>query len=320
MTSEHSQPFPVSDHCDGRQFFNPEPVAHRAGDLWRWWRNRAHNPWQRVTDFTPPAPPPQRSQPPRITWVGHATLLIQIDGRNLLTDPVWSERVGPQPWLGPRRYHPPAIRFDDLPPIDVVLISHSHYDHLDRPTIRRLIAAHDPLFVCPLGLDAWFEHVGTQRVITLDWWQQQALNEGISIHATPARHWSNRTMLDRNRSLWCGYYVTAPSGAVFFAGDTGMGDHFAAIRERFGAPDVALLPIGAYEPRWFMHAQHMNPADAVDAHVKLGAKKSIGIHFGTFKLSDEGQHDPVHELAHDRRNAGLSADVFVAPAFGESPI
>jgi L-ascorbate metabolism protein UlaG (beta-lactamase superfamily) len=310
--------YPPSDHYDGRRFHNPEPIVHRLTDVLRWLRNRPDEPWQPTQDFTPAPAPAARVAHLRVTWIGHASLLVQSAGHNLLIDPVFSQRVGPLPGLGAPRYHPPGIDFDALPQIDTVLTSHAHYDHLDRPTIRRLIRRYDPQIVAGLGLTDWFRNMGSRRVKYGDWWQRIPLADGTAVTIVPARHWSRRGLFDRNRSLWAGYWLDTPAGGLYFAGDTGFGDHFAAIRQRLGTPRVALLPIGAYEPRWFMAPQHMNPAEAVAAHAVLGAQTSIGIHFGTFKLSDEAQHAPVQELAIARRAAGIEADAFVAPAPGQS--
>lgn len=308
---------PVSDHFDGQRFFNPEPIVHRRGDLMRWLRTRRSIPWRPVTDFTPPPPPPAHSSALRVTWINHATVLIQVNGVNMITDPVFSPRVSPFRILGPRRYHPPGVAFESLPAIDCVLISHAHYDHLDRATVGRLGERDNPLFVAGLGLRHWLDKAGARRVETLDWWQSTPIGASIRVTGVPARHWSQRGIRDRNRSLWLGFWVTTPFGDIYFAGDTGMGEHFAAIRARLGAPRLALLPIGAYEPRWFMAPQHMNPADAVAAHRILAAQRSLGIHFGTFKLSDESRLAPVKALASAREAAGLDAETFTAPAFGE---
>lgn len=312
--------WPVSDHCDGRVFFNPEPVDHNLRDFLYWRRTRQPEPWQRITDFTPAPAPPKRVDSMRITWVNHASVLIQCAGLNVLTDPIWSKWAAPLPGLGVQRFHPPGIRFDDLPPIDTVLINHAHYDHLDHPTVRRLIKAHNPAFVVPLGLTAWFSRHGAQQVTALDWWQKLALSPQLAVHATPARHWTSRAVIDQNQSLWCGYYLETPDGGIYFAGDTGMTRYFATIRQHLGAPRIALLPIGAYEPRWFMQQQHMNPAEAVTAHQMLEAGRSIAIHFGTFNLADEGQHEPERALASARQQADVPADRFVVPAFGASVV
>lgn len=311
-------PGPITDHFDGRVFHNAEPVKHGFGDLIRWLRTRDNHPWQRITDFIPSPAPPKRVADARVTWINHSTVLLQVDELNLLTDPIWAARASPLSSLGPHRYHPPGTRFANLPPIDAVLISHAHYDHLDLPTVRRLAAAHDPLFIAPLGLAPLLHGAGARRVETMDWWQTLTLSPEVELHATPAQHGANRSPFDRNRTLWCGYYLKTSHGGIYFAGDTGMAPHFETIRDRLGPPRMALLPIGAYEPRWFMRQQHMNPDDAVAAHQILGAAQSIGIHFATFKLSDEGQHAPVEALARACEQAGLAPRAFRAPAFGES--
>ncbi len=310
---------PVSDHFDGTRFHNARPIEHKLGDVVRWWRTRDNQPWQRVEHFDPPPPPPERvDYGLRITWINHATVLIQTAGLNILTDPIFAERASPVPWAGPRRYHPPGVAFDDLPTIDIVLISHAHYDHLDRQSVKRLVAGFDPLFVVPLGLDERLQRIGVQRVESRDWWQSMALSDNVRLTLTPAQHWSRRGVFDHDTTLWAGYWLDTPGGAVYFAGDTGMATHFNDIRQRLGAPRVALLPIGAYEPRWFMAQQHMNPADAVDAHQIMDAQQSIGIHFATFKLTDEGQHAPAEALAVARAAAGLDPKRFIVPEFGEA--
>jgi len=307
---------PITDHFDGERFYNERPIKHSFKDFRCWVRTREHNPWERITGFVPPAPPPQRVDDLRVSWIGHATVLIQTAGLNILTDPIFSDRIGPIPGFGPRRYHPPGVAFDDLPPIDAVLISHAHYDHLDRPTLRRLVARFDPLIVAGLGLRRLLKTTGTRRVVTADWWQDVTLSDTVQTTLTPARHWSRRGLFDRNRSLWAGFWLHTPAGAVYFAGDTGMAPHFDAIRQQLGRPRVALLPIGAYEPRWFMAQQHMNPEEAVTAHQILGAEHSIGIHFATFKLSDEAKLAPVTALDDARKAASVTPQAFLAPAFG----
>lgn len=308
---------PITDHFDGRRFYNARPIRHGFSDFRCWLRTREHHPWTRIEQFTPPPPPSPCIDGLRITWIGHATALIQAAGLNILTDPVFASRIGPMPGVGPRRYHPPGIALEQLPPIDAVLISHAHYDHLDLPSLRRIVAHHDPLLVAGLGLSRLLKTTGSTRVITADWWQDIALAEGIHVTLTPARHWSRRGLFDHNRSLWTGYWLHVPGAPVYFAGDTGMGEHFEHIRDRLGHPRVALLPIGAYEPRWFMAPQHIDPAEAVAAHCILGAQQSIGIHFETFKLSDEARLAPVTALKAARSAAGLIPETFQAPAFGE---
>jgi L-ascorbate metabolism protein UlaG (beta-lactamase superfamily) len=236
----------------------------------------------------------------RITIVGHATALLQVRGLNIVTDPLWSERASPVGFAGPKRVSPPAIAFDNLPRIDVVLLSHNHYDHLDIATLRRLIERDQPLIVTPLGNDAIVRKaIPDANVRPGDWWDRQPLSEDVEAIIIPAQHWSARGLGDRRMALWCGFAVRTPTHLIYFAGDTGYGDGdiFQAFRQTLGSPDVALLPIGAYAPRWFMEAHHINPEEAVLIMQDLGASQAIGIHWGVFQLSDEGRDDPRAALA-----------------------
>jgi L-ascorbate metabolism protein UlaG (beta-lactamase superfamily) len=231
----------------------------------------------------------------RTTLVNHSTVLLQQRGSNILTDPVWSERVSPLSWIGPPRRRDPGVSWENLPRIDAVLISHNHYDHLDLPTLRRLAARGDSTFIVPSGGAKLLRAEKIGPVHELDWGESLTLS-GFTIHCVPALHFSSRGLFDRNRTLWCGYAIECRERLVYFAGDTAFGDHFAQIREKFGPPRLALLPIGAYEPRWFMSPVHMGPDEAVRAHRILGAGASIAIHHGTFQLADEGLDVPQKEL------------------------
>jgi L-ascorbate metabolism protein UlaG (beta-lactamase superfamily) len=246
----------------------------------------------------------------RVTFVNHATALLQMDGVNVLTDPIWSERSSPVSFAGPKRVVPPGLRFEQLPPIDVVLVSHNHYDHLDLPTLRRLAAEHDPRILVPLGNRALLERAGVHGAEELGWWKSVVVADGVRVAAVPARHFSGRGMLDRNRALWAGFVVSGPAGSAYFAGDTGFGPHFQEIRDRFGSPRLAFLPIGAYRPEWFMSRVHMSPDEALRAHRILGAGTSVGIHFGTFRLADDGQDEPP-----ERIEALLGEEVAPRPRF-----
>ncbi|MES1955234.1 MBL fold metallo-hydrolase [Salinisphaera hydrothermalis] len=322
--SESFEPPHAGAHFDGRRFSNPwrqRSSRRRRFGLWRWLLRPRSPSWP------PAAPdvdapdieiPPRRSETPRITWIGHACVLIQLEGLNLITDPVYAAHVGPMPGIGVRRHTPPAIDWADLPPIDLVLISHAHYDHLDRATITALVRRDDPVLLAGLGLNRWLARRGSRRIVTLDWWHSsKPLGDGLSITAVPAQHWSRRGLFDRNRSLWAGFWIETASHRLYFAGDTGYGPHFRWIRERLGAPDFAMLPIGAYEPRELMRAQHMNPDEAVTAHNELEAGQSMGIHFATFKLTDEPRDQPIHDLTTARARHGLTDTAFIAPAFGQ---
>ena len=254
--------------------------------------------WTRaVPDATTSPLPPGEC---RVTWVGHATFLIQLAAANVLTDPVWSTRASPLQWLGPRRLVPPALPFEALPAIDVVLISHDHYDHLDRPTVRRLHERFgDRLtWITPLGYAPWLKRLGVSRVAELGWWQTATMHSGLVCTALPARHWTSRLPWDRLRRHWASFALASPDGLrIYFCGDSGYAPLFCEIGERAGPFDAALLPIGAYEPRWFMHTAHMNPEEAVQAWVDLGARGAlIPTHWGTFRLTDEPPLEPPDRL------------------------
>jgi L-ascorbate metabolism protein UlaG (beta-lactamase superfamily) len=242
---------------------------------------------------------------------------MQTPTCNILTDPMYSERAGPFNVLGPRRVRQPAVAFDDLPEISLVLLSHNHYDHCDLATLRRLAKRSDPVVVTPIGNARLVRSAGIRRVIELDWWQQTDV-AGVSVAMTPAFHFSARGLLDRNRALWAGFVVRAGETRIYFAGDTAYGPFFPDITRELGPIDLALLPIGAYEPRWFMKNVHMNPAEAVQAHIDLQPSKSIGIHFGTFRLTTEGIDDPPRELRESLAERGISTAEFSVIEGGES--
>ncbi|HEY2979275.1 MAG TPA: MBL fold metallo-hydrolase [Burkholderiaceae bacterium] len=265
---------------------------------------------------------------PTVTWIGHATVLVQLGGLNALTDPIFSNRASPLSFIGPQRAQKPGLWLHELPHVDLVLISHNHYDHLDDDSVRALAqqAGGPPLFVVPLGLKAWFAKRDIQNVVELDWWQSHRLG-GVEIVLTPVQHWSGRGLTDRMDTLWGGYALFARDLHLFFAGDTGYSKDFADIRERFaerhsaaqgGGFDIALLPIGAYAPRWFMQQQHMNPEEAVRIHRDLGAKASLGIHWGTFELTDESLDEPPRLLAQARQAQGVADAAFFTLAIGQT--
>ena len=307
---------PVSDHFDGVRFFDPNGAPPKAfGDLLRWTWERQRAPWPEWTPGTVFDTPPQRVEGAacRVSFIGHVTLLVQTAGLNILTDPVFSDRASPFSFAGPRRVTDPGIRFEDLPPIDIVLVTHNHYDHLDTATLSRLAAAHDPRVVTPLGNDTIMRAADSAiRAESYDWHQHVDLGAGCTAIPVPTRHWSARGMFDRNKALWASFVIETPAGKIYFVGDSGYGDgyHFRSAGERYGPFRLACLPIGAYEPRWFMRDQHMNPEEAVKAFADCRAERALGTHFGTFQLTDESFEAPLAALAEARSAAGLTPEQF----------
>ena len=325
---------PRAHHAPDGTYRNPWPdsAPHGFVDVLRWMRER------RRTGRAPS--PPRGSFPastPRIvsprtassvataTWIGHSTVLLQAGGLNILTDPMFSERAFPVQWAGPRRIMPPALALDALPPVDIVLLSHSHYDHFDKTSVKRLTARHpDAQWVAPCKLGAYLRGFGVGRVVELDWWQSTEIG-GARVSATPARHFSARRLGDRNKTLWCGYALEVGGRRVYFAGDTAYHPEFGAIGERYGAFDLVMMPLGAYEPRWFMHVVHVNPEEAVQACVDLAAPHPshpmplvLGIHWGTFRLTDEPMDEPPHRARALWRERGFDADRLWIARFGET--
>ncbi|MDQ3520592.1 MAG: MBL fold metallo-hydrolase [Gemmatimonadota bacterium] len=331
---------------DGQQGDGETPEHHRPGGGFRNpWREYAPDvpqgffAWARAHRTTYPRPvdphpsvfrralpefpsPREHADVLTITWVGHATFLIQIGGLNILTDPVWSDRLSPMPFAGPRRWVPPGVELESLPPIDIVLVSHNHYDHFDTRSVKRLATLHPGAhWFTPLELGAHVQREGARLVQELDWWSQARVGP-VTVTCTPAQHWSARGLRDRGSSLWCGYALRTESRAIYFAGDTAYFPGFREIAERLGPLDIALLPIGGYEPRWFMKFVHMNPEDAVRAFTELsgtGEKtKMVPMHWGTFKLTDEAMDEPPRRLLAAWQEAKLSDDRLWIPAHGES--
>jgi L-ascorbate metabolism protein UlaG (beta-lactamase superfamily) len=306
-----------SDHFDGRHFFNPTgPQLQPFRAVPRMLLSR-RTPWPKRVNQVVVQPPPPDPSGIVLTFVGHATFLMQTGEGNLLTDPVWAERAGPCGVVGPRRVRAPAIGLEDLPPIDVILLSHNHYDHCDLKTLGTLARRFEPIVIAPLGNARLLQSAGLRRVEELDWWQR-ATTPPMPIRLTPAHHFSARGPFDRNRALWGGFMITVARRHIYFAGDTAYAPIFGEIRDRLGAPDLSLLPIGAYEPRWFMRSVHMNPAEAVQAHLDLQSTQSIAMHFGTFQLTTEGIDEPVLGLEDARRARDVAEWNFRALGFGAS--
>jgi L-ascorbate metabolism protein UlaG (beta-lactamase superfamily) len=285
-------------HFDGKHFYNPDaPQApgYLAALRWKLTTRPQASP-SFISDVEQSVPPRRvEGSGLRTTLVNHSTVLLQQRGFNILTDPIWSERASPLSWIGPRRRRKPGVSLDDLPRTDAVLLSHNHFDHLDLPTLRRLAARGVSTFIVPRGVARLLRSQNMGPAHELDWGESLTL-PNFTVHCVPALHFSARGIFDRNATLWCGYMIECQERLVYFAGDTGFGAHFAQIREKFGSPHLALLPIGAYEPRWFMSPVHMGPDEAIRAHEILGARTSIAIHHGTFQLADDGLDTPKQQL------------------------
>jgi L-ascorbate metabolism protein UlaG (beta-lactamase superfamily) len=315
---------PVSDHFDGTVFFNPGGTPPRSfRDLLRWQFSGERKSWPEERPSPFPLAKPAPAAGPRdmiITHVGHASFLFQVPGSNILVDPVWSQRTSPVSFAGPRRVNAPGIAFDDLPKIDTVIITHNHYDHLDMATLERLVADHDPLIITPLGNDVIIKDgIPAARIIVMDW--GQAYEAGaLTFHCEPCHHWSARGSRDRRHALWAAFVIESPAGRLYHIGDTGFHDglNYKAARAKFGSFDVATLPIGAYEPRWFMEAQHQNPDEAVEGFLLLNARGALGHHWGTVQLTDEAIDAPRDALHAALDARGVRRDDFVAALPGQS--
>ncbi len=310
---------PKSDHFNGKKFGLPDQHKARSlFDIIKWGVSGDRGTWieQDENNYNL-QPKPFVDEHFAVTFVNHSTFLLQVDGLNILTDPIWSDRASPYSWIGPKRMRPPGIQFEDLPEIDCLLISHNHYDHLDLPTVLKLRDTFNPRFIAPLGVSEFLKKKGIVNSVDLDWWDEFEINSRTSLHAVPARHFSGRGVFDRDKTLWSGFVLQSESGTIYFAGDTAYGDFFPKISERFSPIDLALIPIGAYKPRWFMQSIHCNPGEAVQIHKEVNAKLSIAAHFGTFPLADEGMYEPSEDLEKALEKYNISKKEFIALEEGE---
>jgi L-ascorbate metabolism protein UlaG (beta-lactamase superfamily) len=310
----------VSSHFDGKRFINPQGIQPKGtGDLMKWIFNRDRGKWKEG-DQAGYGKRPVGSERDgiRITFINHSTFLIQVDGMNILTDPIWSQRTSPFTWAGPKRKRNPGIRFEDLPRIDAVLISHNHYDHLDIATLRTIFGSFHSKVFTPLGIKEYLDSESISGATDMDWWDNAPLSDSVTIHAVPAQHFSGRGLMDRDKTLWCGYVITTSRGNIYFGGDTGYNDStFKEIGTKFGSIQVALIPIGAYKPMWFMSPIHVSPEEAVKIHFDIHSKTSIGIHFGTFQMADDGLEDPANDLRLAREKYKVPSDRFIVLKEGE---
>ncbi len=310
----------VSDHFDGKKFFYKDAPAQKSFfDLFKWQMTGEKSKWPEWINDN--AQPDLQTHVEKgtawITYINHATHLIQLNNLNILTDPIFSERASPYRWVGPKRIRHPGIHFNDLPKIDVVILSHNHYDHMDLQSISELERKFRPLFLVPLGNASLLKESGATNVHELDWWESKRVGDNQDeIFLTPLHHWSARGLFDQNESLWGGYVIRSAELKLFFGGDSAYGPFFKEVYSRFGAMDVSIIPIGAYEPRWFMKDQHLNPDEAVQVHLDLKSRLSIATHFGTFPLTDEGYDQPVIDLQAALLKLNISNHEFVATKNG----
>lgn len=315
---------PLNQYYDGKKFCNfqePKIIQKTNWDLIKWRFTRQSPQWPKWVEIPPHAPLAERVTGDKLTvsFINHATTLIQIAGLNILTDPIWSERCSPVSWMGPKRVHAPGIPFDELPPIDISLVSHDHYDHLDIATLRRLHERFLPDFYSGLNVGAYLQKKNKNfNTQDMQWWQTISIKNDVKLTFVPAQHWSSRGPLDFNRTLWGGFIITTPLHTIYFSGDTGFGEHFQKIAEKFPHITLAILPIGAYEPRWFMQHVHINPEEAVLAHINLKARFSLGVHFNTFELSDEKYNQPIDDLHIALQKHGINPSNFLTLLPGQS--
>ncbi len=315
---------PKTDHFDGKVFFNPNGVKPRKlTEVVQWQLSGGKTKWPKTY------PSPFKTNVPekrvtgddiRVVMVGHATLLIQVAGSNFLTDPVWVNRASPFQFAGPKRVNPPGIKFEDLPPIDYVLLSHNHYDHLDLATVKRLTDEHEATIICPLGNDAIVRFkVPNATFMCGDWGDMFKVSDDVTVHLEPCHHWSARGAKDRRMALWAAFLLETPAGKIYHIGDTGFHDgiNYHALAHKHGPMRLAILPIGAYEPRWFMKGQHQNPDEAVQGHLLCNAETSIGHHWGTFQLTNEAIDAPQIALEAAIHKHGLPPQNFIPMRPGE---
>ena len=314
---------PVSDHFNGKRFINPSGIK-AAGffAVFKWMLTRQKGKRSKLKNISYGEKPPAKVEDGlRITFINHSTFLIQANGLNILTDPTWSNRASPFSWAGPQRRCPPGIRFEGLPQIDVVLLSHNHYDHLNVTTMKRLYKKFRPRIFTSLGIKNFLEKKGIQGSVDMDWWDERELNEALKLVSVPSQHFSGRGMFDRDATLWCGFAIRRREGNIYFAADSGYNSSmFKEIGQKLAPIHVAILPIGAYKPSWFMSPIHTSPAEAIKIHFDVQAQKSIASHFGTFPLADEGEEEMYDDLKKALEEYKLASKDFLVMKEGEGMV
>ena len=315
-----------TDHFDGKRFHSygikakgPDSPKNTRKMLWRWILSRTKSKWK-WRENGKPAELSNRVEGSelRVTFINHSTFLVQTEGLNILTDPIWSRRASPWSAIGPKRFREPGIAFDDLPPIDIVLISHNHYDHMDFPTLKRIHKRWNPKIYVGLGNAEHIQKKIGIKTEDMDWWDAVAVKDGVRIVCAPGQHFSSRAFSDRNKTLWCGFIIETPHGSIFFAGDTGYGSFVGRINEKYSEFRLALLPIGAFRPEWFMGPVHISPGQAMRIHQELNVRTSMGMHFGTFRLADDHQDEPPQKIKEIIAALPTPKPNFIIPEHGES--
>lgn len=308
---------------DGKKFFHSWPQAKKDFvALFKWLASRKPKKWPKKIDnnFRPLFSPDLSETDIELTFINHATVYIRHSGISFITDPHWGLRASPVSFAGPQRVCEAGAKIEELPALDFVFVSHNHYDHLDLPSLKRLNELYHPQFLIPVGDAALMKKAGITNFIELDWWDEVDIGHGCKAVYVPVKHWSARGLNDRNKSLWGGFVILSPTKRLFFAGDTGYCDIFRTLSDKFGEFSVSLLPIGAYEPRWFMRDSHMNPAEAVKAHIDLKTKFSMAIHFGLWQLTDEAIDQPEKDLQAALRSSNISPEKFFVLKIGQTKI
>jgi len=311
----------ITDHFDGKKFINPGNVKEKGLlDVFKWMFSRERTKWEKLeTNEYGPKPPALVNSGIRITFINHTTFLIQIKGLNILTDPIWSDRASPFSWAGPKRMRNPGIRFEDLPHIHAVFLSHNHYDHLDLPSLKNIVQKFNPRIFTGLGVGEFLEKHDMDFFVEMDWWQEFLISKDATLTAVPAQHFSGRGMFDRDGTLWMGFVIKTDDGNIYFAADTGYNEHtFKEIGERCAPIRVSIIPIGAYKPQWFMKPIHCSPEEAVRIHIDVRSRESIASHFGTFPLADEGRDDPPRDLKEALTKYNLPEQEFIVLKEGQS--
>ncbi|MCX6147417.1 MAG: MBL fold metallo-hydrolase [Candidatus Kapabacteria bacterium] len=319
--SKHHYKGPISDHFNGKVFYNYNGQGSKTfPELMKWLSSRKKVPWGKYRKQESKKPVGRNENNDfLVTFVNHSTVLIQTMGLNIITDPVFYKRVSPVQWVGPKRFTDPGVNLKDLPKIDLVLQSHNHWDHLDIDSLKYICKRDNSKVITTLGVSLFLNSSGITNTQELDWWQDTEYNPDLKVNCVPAQHFSGRWLSDRNKTLWCGFVLEFSNGRkLYFAGDTGYGDFFKSISEKFGEIDFSLIPIGAYKPEWFMSSVHISPKEAVKVHLEVKSKKSMGIHFGSFALADEGLEEPINDLNNSLSENNMHKEDFITLTEGDN--